>query len=209
MLYKLPHLHPEIPSVPLASTEWVLNYTSLPFPFFLRCFRLLLPLPQNFQTISHHCVPFRTVAESVLFCALLHLTSLTLTDIRPSYFEWTFLRPASFHRGLPGLIAMLFSPILHHLFCKRASPSSSDAPSFSSSYSCLAAHLFQHTDRALCTSIFLTSFGHTYHVSLHLIIMTIVRQHGQCVPKSRAKLLFARKSIFLSMLLLPNTEWPW
>ena len=124
----------------------------------------MLPFPESFQNTSPHCVPFPTVVEPLLFCTFLLLTSLTLTVVRPSNIEYFFLRPASFQNDLPCHISMLFSPISffsfhsHHglPWFKPCSPLY---------YSCLAAHFFQYTDRALCTSIFLTSFGHTYLMS--------------------------------------------
>ena len=92
----------------------------------------------------------------MVLCAFLHLASLTLTDIRRARIE-------------------LFFFFASNLFPQRSSWPHCDAfqsnsPSLSFarelSYSCLAAHFFQYTDRG--TSIFLTSFGHTSHVNLYL-----------------------------------------
>ena len=41
------------------------------------------------------CGPLRTMVEPVLFCAFLHLASLTWTDIRPSNIKKPFLRPTN------------------------------------------------------------------------------------------------------------------
>ena len=109
----------------------------------------------------------------MLFCAFLLLASLTLTDVRPSSIEEPFLRATSIQKDLPG---RCFSVQLSlTFFRKRARPGSSHAPSYNSSYSCSAAHFFQYTDRALCTSIFLTSFGHT---NLKFCVIA----ENQCVP---------------------------
>ena len=91
VLLRLTLLDAGVTSVPLAFTERVRDFSSLPFPFFLRRFRVLLPLSQAFRNIPPHCVPFRTVVKPVLLCAFLHLASLTLTDIRPANIEYDAL----------------------------------------------------------------------------------------------------------------------
>ena len=152
VLRRLLLLHSEVTSITSAFAERVRDYT-LFAPFFLRRFRLLLPLPEAFRNISPHCVPFRTVVTPLLFCAFLHLPSLTLTDIRPSNIEKPFLcvQPPSKKIFLATL--RCFS-VQFSLTFFRKRPGSSHAPSFDSSHSCFAAHFFQNTDRALCTSIF-------------------------------------------------------
>ena len=59
---------------------------------------------------------------------------------------------------------MFFSPLFVRLLSTQGKRRFH--PSFNSSYSCLTAHFFQYTDRTLCISIFFTSFGHTYLISL-------------------------------------------
>ena len=101
VLLGLPLLHAEVTPVPLAFTERVSDCTSLPFPFFLRRFRLLLPLPEGFRNIPPYREPFRTVVKPILLCAFLHLTRLTLTDIRLANIEQCLLRPTlSFAKAL-------------------------------------------------------------------------------------------------------------
>ena len=98
---------------------------------------------------------------------------------------------------------------------------------------CFAVHFFQYADRALCTSIFLTSLGHTNLMSILVSSLNVnVCQCGHLIPRSRVShitapasplpvstsellelaastLLFVHDAIFLSRLLLPNTEWSW
>ena len=124
VLLRLPHLHSEVTSIPLAFTERVRDFSSLPLPFFLRRFRLLLPFPEGFRNTSPHCVPFRTVVKPVLPCAFLHLASFTLTVIRPIQSRKSFFCvqtvQTSFQKDLPGHIAMLFSPILPHFLLQKS-----------------------------------------------------------------------------------------
>ena len=98
---------------------------------------------------------------------------------------------------------------------------------------CFAAHFFQHTDRALCTSIFSASLGHTYLMSNFVsspktsvpIRPLLYPSHGfhtspllqvlspastsELVEFLSSTLLFVRAAIFQSKPLLSNTEWPW
>ena len=184
VLLGLPQSCTKVTSVPLAFNERVRDYASLPLPFFLRRSRLLLPLSEGFRNIPPHRVRFRTVVKPVLFCAFLHLTSLTLTDVRPSNVEQSFfcVQPPSKKIFLATLrcFSVQFS---FTFFLKRANLGSSHAPSFNSSYSSLAAHFFQYTDRALCTNIYLTLFGHTYLMSIVISsLKTSVCQCGRLVP---------------------------
>ena len=125
----------------------------------------------------------------MLFCAFLPLASFTLTDVRRANVEQSLLRPSSFQKRSSWPQCDAFQSNSHSLFTffrKRASPGLSHAPSFNSSSSCLAAHFFQYTDRALCTSIFLTSLGHTYLMSILLSSLKI--NECQCdyfMPRSR------------------------
>ena len=165
-----PHRHPEISSVPLASTKSVLDYTSL--PLFLRLFLSFL---ENFRNISPHCVPFGTVVEPVL------------DFIRPANIEIAF-----FASNLPSkkifLAAFRCFPVQFALpfFRKKASPGSSHAPSFNSSYSCLAAHFFQCIDRAFCMYQHLFDVLWTHISSIFILSpWTNVCKHGHTMPKSR------------------------
>ena len=137
------------------------------FRSFFRRFRLLLPPSEGFRNIPPYCAPFRTVVKPVLLCAFLHLASLTLTDIRPANIKEPLLRPTSFQEDLSGTLRCFSVQTPFPFFCKRTGAGSIHVPSFSSSCSCFAAHFFQYTDRALCTSIFLTSLGtHISHRSV-------------------------------------------
>ena len=140
----------------------------------------------------------------------------------------------SFQEDLPGHIAMLFSPVLLHFLSLEGYPWFKPCSLFNSSYSCLAAHSFHYTDRALCTSIFLTSFGQTYLMSIVISSLktSVCASTAISYPShdfhtspllqalspistsephefASSKILFVRLAIFLSILLLPNTEWPW
>ena len=57
---------------------------------------------------------------------------------------------------------MFVSPSFLRLLPQQGQSRSSQIPSFSSSYSCFAAHCFQSTVLACCNSIFFISFGHTH-----------------------------------------------
>ena len=111
------------------------------------------------------------------------------------------------------------------LFRKRASPGSSHAPSFNSSFSCFATHFFKKTERALCTSIFLTSFGHKSRVNCYLTSedqrVPIPPFYSQVTGLTTSLLLQAlspvstfgppgpASSMLLFARLLPKTEQPW
>ena len=93
-------------------------------------YSLCFSVHSSFWRASHWLVSDQPTSNS-LFCV--HPTSkkifLATSRCFSVQFSFTFLR-------------------------KRASPGSSHAPSFNSSYPCFAAHFFQYTDRALHTSIF-------------------------------------------------------
>ena len=97
--------------VSLIFTERVRDFSSLPLPLFLRCSRLLLQLSEGHRNIPPDFVTPRTVVKPMLFCAFLHLASLTLTYIRPANIEQSLLRPTSFQEDLSWHITMLFGPI--------------------------------------------------------------------------------------------------
>ena len=81
---------------------------------------------------------------------------------------------------------MLVSPLFLRLLRSTARTGSGQIPSFNSSYSCFAAHFFQKTDLACCTSIFFTSFGQTYLMSILASPSNMNVCHcGHFIPRSR------------------------
>ena len=172
---------------------------------------------------------------SVPFC----LISRAINRLRTSARSLSTLL-MSFHRHEMGLRPVLDrhvrpSPLrgwASNLSCHATSSARALATPSHKSVACFAAHFFQHTDRALCTSIFLTSFGHTYLVSSFISSpKTSVCQYGhlcldhgsrtslllqvlllastsELLEPVSSKLLFVRDTIFWSRRFLPITERP-
>ena len=78
VLLELPLCHTEVASVPLAFTERVRDYASLPLPFFLRPSRLLLPLSEG---LPEYPASLRAIPYSGKDCASLYLPPSGKLDI--------------------------------------------------------------------------------------------------------------------------------
>ena len=180
VLLGLPLCHSEVASIPLAFTERVRDDTSLPLPLFLRRSRLLLPLSEGLRNLQPDFVIFWTVEEPVLFCAFLFVTSLTCTYIRPANIEQSLLRPTSSRKIFLATLPCFSVQFSFTFFRKRAKRWFEPYSLFRLFMLVFCCPLLPVSDRALCTSIFLTSFGHTYLMSIviSLLLKTIVCQYG-------------------------------
>ena len=166
-LYRLSHLHPEIFFVPLTSNNFHKVIARL-YSFAISILSLMFsPFAPISWKLPEDLASLRAILDSGRVCALLYLPPSDKLDT-----DWhqTIQYRKIFPKDLPGHISTLFSPFLPYFLWQKSQPGSSHAPSFNSSCSCLAAHFFQYTERALCTSIFSTSFAHTKpHVNLCVI----------------------------------------
>ena len=125
-------------------------------------FRLSSPFCSHFLKGSEIFQPdLRAILGSGRACAFLCLPPCCRLDIylRPTSQKRTVSFASNLHPGKSFLPH--FDAFRTNFYHKRARSGSSHAPSFHSSCSCIAAHFFQYIDRAFCTNIFLTSFGHT------------------------------------------------
>ena len=127
-------------------------------------------------------VPFWTMVETVFFSAFLLVTSLTFTFIRPTNVEQSLLHPASFQNQFSCNVSMFFSPIFLRLLAQQCQPDT--ILQFFIFMRCcplLPIRLFW----PCCNSIFFTSLGQTYLISIFISsLKTSVCQYGQKIPKS-------------------------
>ena len=125
VLFGLPLVHTAVASIPLTLTERVRDYTSLPLPFFLRRFRLLLLKPSGISRLtSCHFRQWWSLCFSVP-SSILHAWHL-LTSDQPMSNSLFCVQPPSKKIFLSTLrcFSVQFSPTF---FRKRAGPGSSRA----------------------------------------------------------------------------------
>ena len=113
------------------------------------------------------------------------MANLTLTCIRPANVEKSLLRPPSFQENLSGHTTKLYGPFSSHFI-------SQESWSWFESYSLFQLFVLVHccpllpkNDRALCTSIFTSSFGHKNLTSILVSSLKInVCQTHHCPCRS-------------------------
>ena len=80
----------------------------------------MLPLSEGLLDLPSDLVPFWAIVESVLFCTLLFVTSLTLTFFRPTDVEEFLLHPPSIQNQISGHSSMLFQPVFFRFLAQQS-----------------------------------------------------------------------------------------
>ena len=162
------------------------------------------------------------MVEPVLFCAFFFVTGLTLTFVRPTNVEESFLHPTSFQYQFSGHVSMSFSPPFLRLLAQQGQSRLQPNSLLHFFFFMLCCPLLPVDSPVLLQKTF-SSHLHGKHISCQFFcrlrisrcVSHITAPAGPllCPHLNFSNLLHSRFFLFMmpifpSILLLPSTEWP-